>query len=475
MSYDLILKTEGSFRKAAASVNLSKSQFVKFWKRELGLCERRTSCKSIPKPGTTLCQECSDYLTQTANKETKRRNGKLWKSRNSEYINAKNKEYYYKNHEKRRAYANNYYKTYKTEERNAKSAKRRAIKKKAAPPWVDDRNLKRVYKNCPKGKHVDHIIPLQNSDVCGLHVPWNLQYLTPFENESKSNSFDGTYENNSWRNTTCHQYLIRLKTEKEDKSAGFPFDLRASDFQLNKEEITLEIRKFIERYEWLGTLGWHVKWAFTARWNGKLAGVVLISEPTKYSKFTDPKKEALIQRGACSSWAPKNLNSRLVMFACRWMSKNTEKRLFVAYSDPKAGEIGTIYQACNFKYLGSSFGRKKSYILQNGKRVGKRYFTRTASMKKWAKESNISWDKSWTKENGYQNLSKIPEDIKTKLYEVARLHASECSMEVEPTKGKYLLILGSSKKEQKLLESELEHLKFEEYPKRMTPSVKYAS
>ena len=66
-------------------------------------------------------------------------------------------------------------------------AKRRASKLNATPKFVNLDKIKEIYKNCPKGYEVDHIIPLRSKIVCGLHVHWNLQYLTPSDNLKKSN------------------------------------------------------------------------------------------------------------------------------------------------------------------------------------------------------------------------------------------------------------------------------------------------
>jgi hypothetical protein len=89
------------------------------------------------------------------------------------------------------------YKLANPDKRNAIQAKRRASNLQATPKWLTTEQLKQILTFYVEAKrleqetgvkyHVDHIIPLQGSNVCGLHVPWNLQILSATENLSKGN------------------------------------------------------------------------------------------------------------------------------------------------------------------------------------------------------------------------------------------------------------------------------------------------
>ena len=73
---------------------------------------------------------------------------------------------------------------------NLTNSLRYSRQRDATPPWVSRKELRLIYENRPKGYHVDHIHPLKHPLLCGLHVPWNLQYLPATDNLRKRNSLE---------------------------------------------------------------------------------------------------------------------------------------------------------------------------------------------------------------------------------------------------------------------------------------------
>ena len=58
----------------------------------------------------------------------------------------------------------------------------------ATPKWVDIETISQFYADCPKGYQVDHIVPINGDNVCGLHVLCNLQYLSKQDHTVKTNA-----------------------------------------------------------------------------------------------------------------------------------------------------------------------------------------------------------------------------------------------------------------------------------------------
>ena len=181
---------------------------------ELGIsdCSKCHNPKAVEEmcKGRTYCKACK-------NKQMKE-----WRERNKDHVQQYKRQYakenpnarkeeYARNPDKHRQRAREWYadnaevcrektKQHKLANRhlyNAQQAKRRAIKLNATPKWLTEDDLdviKWLYemaeyrsKTTNVKHHVDHIIPLQGEEVCGLHAWWNLQVIPAVDNMSKSN------------------------------------------------------------------------------------------------------------------------------------------------------------------------------------------------------------------------------------------------------------------------------------------------
>jgi hypothetical protein len=133
----------------------------------------------------SYCKSCAKEMNSNwakNNPEKRRKITQKYKAKNREKLNKKTREWFRKNPEKLRGYL----------------AKRRAQRLNATPKWLSKEDLKRIDDIYTSAKvlgekfkvnyHVDHIIPLNGENVCGLHVPWNLQLLEASLNIAKGNS-----------------------------------------------------------------------------------------------------------------------------------------------------------------------------------------------------------------------------------------------------------------------------------------------
>lgn len=123
----------------------------------------------------------------TENPETFKKSRKKYYEKNVEKIQNKNKNWIIKNKNRHNAIKNIYRKN-NPELFKEQKIKRRVSEKQARPKWANLNKIREIYKNCPEGYVVDHIVPLNSNFVCGLHVEHNLQYLTSLENSIKNNS-----------------------------------------------------------------------------------------------------------------------------------------------------------------------------------------------------------------------------------------------------------------------------------------------
>lgn len=278
----------------------------------------------------------------------------------------------------------------------------------------------------------------------------------------------------------CYQYQRRIETREEDKLYyGFSeediqnmslkdFVFSPIDNELDKKRATL----FIKRYEWLGTIGsYPTHWFQAVHKNGIIGGVIIMSMPNAFSTLLGEKTkeiERLIARGASASWTPFNLGSMFLMWCIKWMVNNTPYRLFTCYSDPTAKELGSIYQALNFFYLGQESGASIRCVnpYNPQKIITDRAFRARSFYKKYAKDLGIVWGEDWCTDQSML-WDNIPDDIEAKLRAYSKEMYEKSEKVKMPPKHKYAFVLGRDKRETNALRKEfLERNKVYPYPKQ---------
>jgi ribosomal protein L3 len=150
--------------------------------------------RSKPDCLASECRECKrqkDKEYSAKHREEARKRAFLWYEMNKN--NPEKMEKFKENQRKYRA---------KTKDKHAaRQAKRRSLKQKATPLWLTQEQLRQIQTEyalsawCSEVMnmkyHVDHIVPLKGKDVCGLHVPWNLQVIPAKTNLKKGNRYVG--------------------------------------------------------------------------------------------------------------------------------------------------------------------------------------------------------------------------------------------------------------------------------------------
>ena len=155
----------------------------------------------------------------------------------------------------------------------------------------------------------------------------------------------------------AHQRKIRELKSTTDTGGlfGNPENPDIKDAEL--KEINYQTAKLIiEEYEWLGTMG-TTQFHYGIFYNKILAGVVCFGyfqSPNGYANYIGEKynkKGVQLTRGACVHWAHPHSGSKLIAYGLKKMAEKGYKYV-IAFSDSDAGEIGTLYQATNWFYVG---------------------------------------------------------------------------------------------------------------------------
>jgi hypothetical protein len=244
----------------------------------------------------------------------------------------------------------------------------------------------------------------------------------------------------------AHQRIIRDQKQFTDSGGLFGYPSNPDIKKALLRDVNYQTaKKIIEEYEWLGTMG-TTQYHYGIYFDDVCGGVVCFgyfqamntnSGGHPYAPYIGEqfaKSGVQLTRGACAWWVHEHSGSKLIAYGLKRMAQMGYKYC-VAFSDQEAGEIGTLYQATNWHYLG--FSNSMHYDL---------YYTNGRLFKN---------DRDFFKEYGFSGKVKMEEFIKDKPHLVLRQRKP---------KARYIKLLGN-KVENKIMMQYLKD-KILPYPKR---------
>ncbi len=175
---------------------------------------------------------------------------------------------------------------------------------------------------------------------------------------------------------TCHQKQVRerksqtpLPDEHHRRAAASSFE-NATVVPLTK----VEAKSVILDYEWLGNMG-TTQFCYGLFFGWYLAGVACFGStggtnvPVSICGKEYASRVITLCRGACVHWAHPHSATYLINRACDLLAtrENDPRNIFIAYSDADADEVGTVYQASNWLYVGKG-GTPTFYVHPNGRK-----------------------------------------------------------------------------------------------------------
>lgn len=245
----------------------------------------------------------------------------------------------------------------------------------------------------------------------------------------------------------CYQKIMREKIE-EKEGCPVPSDRLLPLYAEVKEITYAEAKEVIVKYEWLGTMPAGAFLSVGLFIDGHLAGCEVFTNVKSGGYYTLFKEECtLLGRGCCVHWCPVWGSSYLIRRALKILEDKYKgvPRYVLAYSDWDAGEIGTVYQASNWIYLGAR--ECAHWQSPDGQKydIGRhRDSARTRDLEYYKKHKRIN-----------NPLAKVIKD---------EMIADGWKYGVTVKRGRYATVVGYSGKEKQRLMNKL-NLRAKKYPK----------